>query len=109
MLPKNFTQLVNFPTKFENYLDVFLTNLPDLWQTPHPLATLDHAIVLLKGKKTVIPRVWHVCQRIISKTNSMLLGAMLSTQDWCFLANIVYVNDCCCAFYTAKIVHIDKM
>jgi hypothetical protein len=101
-LPNNLTQLVNFPTMFGNSLDVFLTNLPDLWQTPHPLAPLatsDHAMVLLKGKRTVIPRVWFVCQRIISRRNSMLLGSMLSTQDWSFLANIVDANDCCRAFY----------
>ena len=52
LLSNNYTELVNFPTRFDNTLDAFFTNIPDIWQLPlflTFLATSDHAMVLLNG------------------------------------------------------------
>ena len=43
-----FTQIVNFPTRNENILDLFFTNRPTLVQECHSAPTIsDHDIVLV--------------------------------------------------------------
>ena len=56
-------QLVDFPTREQNILDVFLTNYPSYEYTCQPLPGIsDHEIVLVKSAvdiKFSRPNLWH--------------------------------------------------
>jgi exonuclease III len=101
-LVSNFSQLVNFPTRSKNILDVILTNVPDQWLNPvllSPLATSDHAMILLESKAFTKPTTWYDFRRIFSKNNCRLLGEKLVSFDWRFLSDFDDIEDCSTEFY----------
>jgi hypothetical protein len=110
-LSNNFVQVVDFPTRLGNTLDVLLTNSPDAWIAPKrlaPLATSDHSIIQLKASKPIKPNTWYELKRVINKNSLYRLGSKLATIDWSWLRDIEDVEDCSTAFYDILCPLVDE-
>jgi hypothetical protein len=103
-LSNNFKQIVDFKTRLNNTLDIFLTDALKVWHVPDslaPLANSDHSIISVKAKRNQPKAVitWIKFKRIMNYENMRSFGSELATIDWSFLKEIKDVTACTTAFY----------